>query len=90
MNTTLAVPSATEELALPLRGEKRRLGRADLVEYFGRERLGLTAAAVDAALARISAAADLWPEIVSASFLPPAAQDRYLAIVHERRRRISP
>ena len=42
INTTIAIGNAQEEFALPLNRKRRNLRQEDLLEYFGRERLGLT------------------------------------------------
>lgn len=86
LNTTIAVPGAREELALPLKGKKRGLRRADLLDYFGHQRLGLNRAVTDHLLATYRMALPSWPELIRASFLPQSEQDRYLELVGRRAR----
>jgi serine/threonine-protein kinase HipA len=88
VNSTIALPGATEEMALPLRGKKSRLKRGDLVDYYGGERLGLTRAAIDSALLRLGKAVPEWARLVNASFLPPDLREAYLAVIEERRERL--
>ncbi|MFO7654460.1 MAG: HipA domain-containing protein [Candidatus Krumholzibacteriia bacterium] len=88
VNSTLALGGATDELALPLGGKQRNLTRRDLVESFGRERLGLTAAAVDDVLSRLRRARPEWDRLVEASFLPDDIRTRYHALVDERWERL--
>ncbi len=88
VNTSIVLDEPREEMALPLRGKKTRLRREDLLDYFGRERLGLPAAALDAALERLSAGASGWEELIERSFLPASLQRDYLALVRERRSRL--
>lgn len=89
VNSTIALPGATEELALPLRGKKRRLRRDDLVRYFGEERLGLARGAIDQAVSRLEAAAPAWERLVGASFLPDDLREAYLSVLRERRDRLA-
>jgi serine/threonine-protein kinase HipA len=84
VNSTIALPGATEELALPLRGKKRRLRREDLVEYFGRERLGLAPGAIEDAMARLARSLPEWHRLVEASFLPENLREAYVSILRER------
>jgi serine/threonine-protein kinase HipA len=88
LNTTLALPAAKEEIALPLAGRKSRLSRSDLLEYFARQRLELTNASIDDTLTAIETALPGWPALVQKSFLPSQAQARYLEIVNERTQRL--
>jgi len=42
LNTTIVLRGGAEEIALRLAGKKRNLNRKDLIDYFGKERCGLT------------------------------------------------
>lgn len=88
VNTSIVLDEPREEMALPLRGKRVRLRREDLLDYFGRERLGLPEAALDAALERLSAGASGWEELIERSFLPDSLRRDYLALVGERRSRL--
>lgn len=84
VNSTLALPGATEEMALPLRGKKSRLIREDLVDYYGAERLALPPAAIEDVLARLARALPEWHRLIEASFLPQDAREAYAKLVRER------
>lgn len=88
LNTTLVLENATEEIALPLRGRKRKLTRNDWVDYFCRERLALPAAIVEGILSDLRHGMEHWPEMIRRSQLSAARQDGYLAIVQERQERL--
>jgi len=90
LNSTIALRNPQEELALPLRGKKRKISRGDLVDYFGHQRLGLSIKAVDEALDRIEEESKRWPDVVETSFLPKELKGKYLAVLNERRLRIWP
>ena len=88
VNSTIALSQPVEELALPLRGRKRQLTRRDFIEYFGRERLGLTEATIESVLRTLLAPEEPWEDLVAASFLPEDRQRAYLEIIDERRQRL--
>ena len=56
----------------------------ELVDYLGRERLGLTDAAIEDALAAFRQAQPQWERLIGMSFLMPAAQRSYREILEER------
>ena len=89
VNTTIALPEAREELALPLREKKSRLTREDLTGYFGRERLRLTPLAIETTLGRFSEAHPYWEELIAASFLSETAKRAYGDLVADRFARVS-
>ena len=86
VNTTIVLPRPKEQLALPLRGKKANFRQEDFVEYYGTERLGLTEAAVEHALASVGGALDSWVRLVQVSFLSDGLKSRYLDLVEERLR----
>ncbi len=88
LNSTLVLENASEESALPLRGRKRKLTRADWVDYLCRDRLGLPEAILVGILADLRDKMPQWEAIIRRSFLSPDRQDRYLEILQDRHRRI--
>lgn len=88
VNSTIALPGAREEMALPLKGKKRGLTRGDLVEYFGRERLGLPERAVASVLRDLARSVGGWDGAIRGSFLPPDLQAAYGQVVRERATRL--
>ncbi len=88
LNSTLVLGNASEESALPLRGKKRKLTRNDWVDYFCRERLGLSAAILDPILDTLAAAQEAWDRKVRNSYLSASAKTAYREILSERRSRL--
>jgi serine/threonine-protein kinase HipA len=84
VNTTIAVGSASEEIALPIDGRKRNLSRSLLVNYFGRDRLGLTDPVVDDVLAALNGAIHEWREVINVSFLSDGAKKQYGDLLEKR------
>ena len=60
------------ELALPIAEKRSNLRYEHLVDYYGRERLGLTDRVVANVLADIEQAQSVWDDLLTRSFLSPA------------------
>jgi serine/threonine-protein kinase HipA len=88
INTTIVLGGTPEETALPLKGKKRNMMRSDLVDYFGRERLGLTEGSIGAVIDQIRSTARECREFVGKSFLSKKMQSTYVALVAERSSRL--
>jgi serine/threonine-protein kinase HipA len=88
LNSTLVLENASEESALPLRGRKRKLTRADWIDYFCRERLQIPEAILSGMLADLRRGLPEWKSIIRRSFLSPLRQDRYLEILQDRHQRL--
>ena len=88
LNTTIALQQANEEVALPIRGRKSNLAHADLVDYYGIERLGLTATVLKRELLKFEQAMNGWKELIANSFLSEKSRNRYQELVDSRWRRV--
>jgi serine/threonine-protein kinase HipA len=86
VNTTIALPNATEEIALPLGGKKRNLTRPLLIEYFGNERLILPQSVIQDVLAELSNAFSHWENWITISFLSDTMKEKYANIVLAHRK----
>ncbi|MFA4904575.1 MAG: HipA domain-containing protein [Desulfobaccales bacterium] len=84
VNSFIALPKASEELALPLNGKKRNLTRSDLCDYFGMQRLGLNARIIDQVLGGLATALPRMRELIAISFLSDAMNERYKRLLDER------
>jgi serine/threonine-protein kinase HipA len=84
LNTTIVLPRAEEELALPLNGKKNKLTREDFLDYFANERLGLTERVIDKMLADFAKVRPEWEGMVEMSFLSDEMKERYLKVLSER------
>ena len=83
-----AVLRDPKELALPIAGKRSNLRREHLVEYYGRERLGLSDRVVAGVLANLDAAGAVWHALVDRSFLSESVRTRLRQILADRRQRI--
>lgn len=88
LNTCIAVKNPKEEIALPLRGKRSGLGRKDIVDYFGRERLEINDRVLSETLANFQQVIPSWPALIQCSFLTVPMQEKYKALVVERTSRL--
>jgi serine/threonine-protein kinase HipA len=88
LNTTI-IMKAEEEIALPIRGKKKRLNRSDFVEYFGMDRLGLSESVIKNELLRFENSLDTWNELIQHSFLSEKMRNLYKQLIKDRWHRLS-
>ncbi len=90
LNSTLAYQELgkrieeIEEVALPLRGKKKRLTRDDWVKYYGTERLGLPGTAIEMVLSALQKAIPQWKALIDMSFLSARQKELYLELIDQR------
>ena len=73
-----------EEVALPLRGKKRRLGGRDWIRYYANERLNLPPKIIDRVREELLKSVPAWRRQIAHSYLPGEQQTRYLLLVAQR------
>jgi len=83
LNSTIVLDSG-EELALPLRGKKNRLKREDFMDYFAKERLGLTDKAISRTIRELEDAYPLWINLLRRSFLSDKRKTMYRELLDRR------
>lgn len=88
LNTSIVLPRAEEELALPLNDKKNHLSRSDLLAYFGEKRLQLSARLIDSTLEELHEKRDAWERLIADSFLSANAKERYHDLLNTRLARI--
>ena len=86
INTTISIANPVEEIALPLKGKKSNLNRKILVEYFGKERLGLNDQIVNQTLNTINDNIESWNKLINKSFLTKEMKEKYIGLLGERRK----
>ncbi|MCK9398661.1 MAG: HipA domain-containing protein [Bacteroidales bacterium] len=84
LNTTIVLKGGTEEIALSLAGKKRNLTRKDLVDYFGKERCGLTGKVIESSLQALSHAKEKWYSLLDACFLTKEFKEKYKVLLDKR------
>ncbi len=85
INTTIAMKSPKEEIALPLNGKKSRLKAKDIFEYYARGRLELTSQSIDDVINDFRKIFTEWEKLISISFLSDTMKEAYWNLVTERK-----
>lgn len=88
LNTTIALPNPQEEIALPLAGKKRNLNSKVLVNYWGKERLGLNDVVINQIISAFTKVQDEWERFIHISFLSMKMKGSYLELLNSRRERL--
>jgi serine/threonine-protein kinase HipA len=86
INTTISIANPVEEIALPLKGKKSKLNKIILVEYWGKERLGLNDQVINQSLNGMKEKIEDWFTLINKSFLSKEIKEKYIALLDERRK----
>ena len=84
VNTIIEYRKPEDEIALPLRGNKKNLNRNMLVKYFGKERCELTDKVIDKVINTIINAVPKWREEIGISFLSEEMKQKYMELLDSR------
>ena len=84
VNSTIEYKKQDEEIALPLKGKKRKLTRNQLIDYFGKEICELTDKSIEKVLETISFSVPKWKELISNSFLSKEMEEKYQTLLETR------
>lgn len=86
LNSTIVLKGDAEEIALSLKGKKKNLNADELINYFGKERCGLTDIVIEKTLATIKDAIPIWFNLIDISFLSEQMKEKYASLLHKRRK----
>ena len=84
VNSTIEYNKQAEEIALPLKGKKRKLTRDMVIIYFGKERCELTDKSIDKVLEIFSSTIPKWKGLIDKSFLSKEMRENYLSLLDTR------
>jgi serine/threonine-protein kinase HipA len=84
VNSTIEYKKQEEEIALPLKGKKRKLTRNILVNYFGKERCEITDKSISKVLETFSLSIHKWKELIEISFLSKEMKEKYISLLETR------
>lgn len=84
LNTSIVLQGEFEEIALKLKGKKSNLNYDVLINYFGKERCGLTDRIIEKTVDTIQKALSSWFELIEISFLSDDMKDRYSSFLQIR------
>lgn len=89
INTTIAMASPEEEMALSICDKKKNFTKKDFIEGFAIPTLFLPRAKVEKELQKILKLIPLWKEKIETSFLSPQQKKKYLDLLSERAKRLA-
>jgi serine/threonine-protein kinase HipA len=84
VNSTIEYIKQDEEIALPIRGRKKKLTRSILIDYFGREICELTDKSIEKVLDSISSSIPEWNNLIDLSFLSSEMKTKYHDLLNLR------
>lgn len=87
VNSTIALKTK-EEIALPIRGKKSNLTRADIVDYFGNQRLSISSETLAGEILIFEKSLPKWKKTIEASFLSQKGQEQYFHLIQGRMKRL--
>jgi serine/threonine-protein kinase HipA len=84
VNSTIEFKKQDEEIALPIKGKKKKLTQNILINYFGKERCELTDKSIENVLESISASIPEWSKLIDLSFLSSEMKTKYHDLLNVR------
>ena len=84
LNSSIAIKSPEEEIALTLKGKKSNLKASDFTDYYAKERLQLNEKTIETILQDMFQAKEKWEELISVSFLSDDMKEKYSKILEHR------
>ena len=88
LNSTIIIGSAEEELALQLAGKKRKFQRKNFLDYFAKEKLGLSQKSITKEIENFLAKRAAFEGLIDISFLNTQMKEQYYNLMCERYRRL--
>ena len=73
-----------EEIALPINEKTNNLTRKDIIDYYGRERLGVNIEVITQILDEFKKIIPTWFDLISRSFLSEQYKMDYIAVIEAR------
>ncbi len=84
VSSILVLKNSREELALPIRGKKRRLKRNDLIDYFAVKYMNIPEKVIASTLKDFAEVVPFWQKLIKKSFLPKEYKSTYKEIIDKR------
>jgi serine/threonine-protein kinase HipA len=84
LNSTIVLKGDVEEIALSLKGKKSNLNQDMLLNYFGRERCGLTDKIIERTIEAFQKSLPSWLNLLEISFLSHDMKEKYVALLQKR------
>jgi len=84
LNSSIAIKNPEDELALSLKGKMSNFKSSDFIDYYAKERLGLTDKTIDTILLDMNKSTSKWIELIEISFLSNVMKEKYLNLMKNR------
>lgn len=84
LNSSIAIKHPEEEMALLLKGKKSNFKKADLINYYAKERLELNPKTIDKIMSDMFKCLPKWKELIEISFLSDTMKEKYVTLLEER------
>ncbi len=84
LNSSIAIKSPDEEIALSLKGKMSNFKSSDFIAYYAKERLELTDKTIDTILNDMNKSISNWNELIEISFLSNDMKEKYLKLLGNR------
>lgn len=84
LNASIVLKGDIDEIALPLNGKMSKLDAYVLINYFGKERCGLTDKVIYRNLDEIKANLNHWFDLIDNSFLSSEMKEKYRLLMQKR------
>lgn len=84
LNSSIVLKGEIEEIALTMKGKKSNLNYHVLVNYFGKERCGITDRIIEKTLSNIQKSLNSWFEMIEISFMSDEMKDKYKTFLQRR------
>ncbi len=84
LNSTIVLKGDVEEIALSLAGKKKKITREALVDYFGKERCGLTEKVIENIIEDFVYAKKVWFTLLDICFLSNELKEKFTVLLKKR------
>jgi serine/threonine-protein kinase HipA len=88
LNTTIALQKLIEEIALPIAGKKNKINHYDLIDYLGKERMGIPSKKIEEESDKMFSYYSKWNDLIVTSFLSDVMKEKYYILIQDRKKRV--
>lgn len=89
LNSTISMNQATEEIALPIAGKKRKIKKEILLEYYAKDKLKLTEKTILSEIRNLIEKKKEIENLINISFLSIEMKEKYHELLSERFKRLT-
>ena len=89
INSTIFSENSREEIALPLNGKKNNIKSSDLIDYYGRIKLGINEPVMNKIINEFKKSFSPWRDTIRKSFLSEEMKIKYTDVIENRISRLT-